>query len=283
MANPAFNSAAYTGAIKSARQSQFSTTELNDIYSKPSKAPAKDSAAELNELYSRPSATPVETDRMTYEDTILKTVFAFVVLLGGAVVGWMVPVLMIPAAIAGFVLALVNIFRKKPSRGLILTYAAVQGLFVGAISMVFNGMWGGIVTQAVFGTLAVVGITLALFASGKVRATPKMTRIFMVAMIGYAAFSLVNFGLMMFGATDEMFGMRGMEIPIFGGIPLGAILGVLVVLLAAYSLVMDFEGIKAGVEAGAPRVYGWQGAFGIMVTVVWLYMEILRLLAIMRD
>jgi len=101
----------------------------------------------------------------------------------------------------------------------------------------------------------------------------------MVAMVGYLVFSLVNFGLMAFGATEGMFGLRSVEI---FGIPMGVILGILVVFLAAYSLVMDFESIKAGVEKGAPRVYGWQGAFGIMVTVVWLYVEILRLLAILR-
>jgi uncharacterized YccA/Bax inhibitor family protein len=276
MANPAFNSASYAGAIKTARQGQLSASELNKLYNSPTA-----SATELDELYSRPSATPVDTDRMTYEDTIVKTVIAFAVLLATAVVGWFVPLLMIPGAIAGLVLALVNIFRKKPSRGLILAYAAAEGLFIGGISMFFNSMWDGIVTQAVFGTLGVVAVTLALFTSGKVRATPKMTKIFLVAMVGYAAFSLVNFGLMMFGATDGMFGLRSAEI--IPGLPWGAVIGVFVVLLAAYSLVMDFESIKAGVEAGAPRVFGWQGAFGIMVTVVWLYLEILRLIAIFRD
>lgn len=276
MANPAFNSASYAGAIKTARQSQLSGSELNKLYKSPTA-----STTELDELYSRPSATPVDTDRMTYEDTIVKIVIAFAVLLATAVVGWFVPLLMIPGAIAGFVLALVNIFKKKPSRGLILAYAAAEGLFVGGISSAFSGLYDGIVTQAVLGTLAVIGITLALFTSGKVRATPKMTKIFIVAMVGYAAFSLVNFGLMSFGVTESMFGLRDVEI--IPGVPWGAVIGVLVVLLAAYSLVMDFESIKAGVEAGAPRIYGWQGAFGIMVTVVWLYLEILRLIAIFRD
>jgi uncharacterized YccA/Bax inhibitor family protein len=140
-------------------------------------------------------------------------------------------------------------------------------------------MWEGIVPQAVFGTLAVIGVTLFLFLSGKFRTSPRMTRIVLVAMVGYMVFSLVNFGLMVFGATDGMFGLRSMEI---FGIPLGVFLGILVVFLAAYSLVMDFESIQAGVEQGAPRVFGWQAAFGIMVTVVWLYVEILRLLAILR-
>jgi uncharacterized YccA/Bax inhibitor family protein len=89
----------------------------------------------------------------------------------------------------------------------------------------------------------------------------------------------VNFGLVVFGATESMFGLRSYEI---FGIPLGALLGVLIVLLAAYSLVMDFESINAGVENGAPRVFGWRAAFGIVVTVVWLYVEILRILAILR-
>jgi uncharacterized YccA/Bax inhibitor family protein len=240
---------------------------------------ATPSAQTLDELYGRPPATGTDTGRMTYEDTIMKILIAFGVLLVGAVVGWVIPVLAIPGFVIGLVLALVNIFRKKPSRGLILAFAAFEGLFVGGISSFFNTMWEGIVPQAVFGTLAVIGVTLFLFLSGKFRTSPRMNRIVMVAMIGYLVFSLTNFGLMTFGATDAMFGLRSYEI---FGIPLGVILGILVVFLAAYSLVMDFESIKAGVEQGAPRVYGWQGAFGIMVTVVWLYVEILRLLAILR-
>lgn len=237
------------------------------------------SVAELDELYGRPAATPSETGRMSYNDTIMKTLISFGVLVIGALVGWVIPALAIPAAIAGFVLALVNIFKKSPSRGLILTFAAVQGVFVGGISSYFNTMWDGIVTQAVFGTLGVVGVTLFLFLNGTLRATPRLTRIAIVGMFGYLAFSLVNFGLMMFGATDSMFGLRSYEI---FGIPLGLILGVVIVLLAVYSLVLDFESIKSGVEGGAPEIYGWQAAFGITVTVVWLYVEILRILAILR-
>jgi uncharacterized YccA/Bax inhibitor family protein len=237
------------------------------------------SATELDEIYGRPSATPTDTGRMSYEDTIMKTIITFGVLLAGALVGWAFPILAIPGFIVGFVLALVNIFKKQPSRGLILAYAGFQGLFVGGISAIFNSQWDGIVTQAVFGTLGVVGVTLFLFLSGKVRTSPRMTRIFMVAMVGYLVFSLVNFGLQMFGVTESMFGLRDTSIL---GIPLGLIIGVFVVFLAAYSLVMDFESIKAGVENGAPRNFAWQAAFGIVVTVVWLYVEILRILAILR-
>ena len=240
---------------------------------------ATPSADQLDEMYGRPSASSADTGRMSYEDTIMKTLISFGILVAGAIVGWIAPVLAIPGFIVGFVLALVNIFKKQLSRGLILTYAAFQGLFVGGLSAIFSQMWEGIVPQAVFGTLAVIGVTLFLFLNGKFRTSPRMTRIVLVAMVGYMVFSLVNFGLMVFGATDGMFGLRSMEI---FGIPLGVFLGILVVFLAAYSLVMDFESIQAGVEQGAPRVFGWQAAFGIMVTVVWLYVEILRLLAILR-
>ena len=104
----------------------------------------------------------------------------------------------------------------------------------------------------------------------------------MIAMIGYLVFSLVNVMLMIFNVpiAGGAFGMLS-EVKIFG-IPLGVIIGILVVIMAAYSLVLDFDSIQQGVRNGAPRQYAWLGAFGIMVTVVWLYVEILRILAILR-
>lgn len=266
--NPAFtNSPAFTQSATKAVQ-----------WTSQAQAP---STEQLDELYGRPSATPGDTDRMTYENTIVKTVIAFGVLIVGAAIGWMIPILTIPAAIVGFVLALVNIFKKKPSPALVLAYAAVEGVFVGGISGIFEQIYPGIVTQAVLGTLAVVGVVLALFASGKVRASKRATKVFLVAMVGYALFSLINFGLMAFGVTDSAFGLRSEPSPLFG-IPWGVLIGVFVILLASYSLVLDFDAVKTGVQRGAPAIYGWTAAFGIMVTVVWLYLEILRLLAILR-
>lgn len=243
--------------------------------------PSQLSVEELNELYERPAATPVETDRMSYEDTIVKIAVSFGVLVIGAAVGWFVPSLWLPALIVGTVLAFVNIFKKKVSPALVLAYAGFEGVFVGGISFMYSSLFDGIVPQAVFGTLAVVGITLALFMSGKVRASKRATKIFLVAMLGYLAFSLINVILMVTGVTQGMFGLRS-EVTI-AGIPLGVILGVLVIFLAAYSLVLDFDSIKTGVERGAPRQYAWTAAFGIMLTVVWLYLEILRLIAIFRE
>jgi len=242
------------------------------------------SAQQLQEMYDQPSTLP-DRDVMTIEDSIAKAAASFGLLLVGAAIGWLtvesVPFLWIGAGLVGFVLALVNIFKKEPSAALVLAYAGVQGIFVGGISAWYEmAFGGGIVAQAVIATLVVVGVTLALFASGKIRASKRATKIFLIAMVGYLVFSLVNFGLMIFGVTTDPWGLRGAEI---AGIPLGLIIGVLVVIMAAYSLVLDFDFIQQGVRNRAPRKYGWTGAFGIMVTVIWLYLEILRMLAIVRD
>lgn len=216
---------------------------------------------------------------MSYENTLRKTVLLFVIVLACAGLGWWAPILMYPGMIAGLVLGLVNAFKKEPSPALIIAYAACQGFFIGGISMVMEMLYPGIVMQAVLGTFSVFAVTLLLFRSGKVRTSPKLTKIFLVAVIGYALFSLVNLVLMLTGVTSGMFGVRSIEV---FGIPLGVVIGVLAVLLAAYSLVMDFEFVKNGVENRVPAKWGWSAAFGIMVTLIWLYIEILRIIAILR-
>mgnify|MGYP003418132440 FL=1 len=254
-------------------------------------------SAQLEGMYAAPPAGAIETDRMTVEDTVWKTAGLFAVLIAVAVVGWvwtlstvtsdlstgpnMAPWLI--GMIGGFVLAMVNIFKKQPSVPLIVLYAAFQGLFVGGISAYFEFMYSGIVMQATLATVAVVGVTLALFASGKVRASKKATKIFMIAMIGYAVFSLLNLILMWTNVIPAgmMFGLHSAPSILFG-IPWGVIIGVFVVIMAAYSLVLDFDMVQQGVRNGAPRKMGWTAAFGIMVTVIWLYVEILRILAILR-
>ncbi|WP_295013269.1 Bax inhibitor-1/YccA family protein [uncultured Microbacterium sp.] len=259
--------------------------------------------AQLEGMYSAPSAGSLETNRMSVEDTVWKTAGLFGILLVFAAIGWFftlggvaVPradatstpaVAMWPwlvGALGGFVLAMVVTFtsRKKVRPALIFAYAAFEGLFVGGISAFFEVLWPGIVLQATLATAAVVAVTLALFASGKVRASAKMTKIVMIAMLGYLVFSLLNVVLMVFNVlpANQMFGLYSAKV---AGIPLGLIIGVLVVFLAAYSLVMDFDQIQQGVRNGAPRQYGWLGGFGIMVTVVWLYVEILRMIAIARS
>lgn len=292
--NPAFqdnSSARRPGLTPPAAQTQFAASSAQSV--------DLAAQAQMEGAFAAPSAGAVETGRMTVEDTVVKTVALFGVLLVTAVVGWIwtmspvtaanpTPTILpwIIGALGGFVLAMVVTFtsRKKIRPALILTYAAFQGLFIGGISAFFEFMWPGIVVQATLATLSVVGVTLALFASGKVRASKKATKVFMIAMIGYLVFSLVNVVMMMFGAfpagSGGPFGM--LSNVVIMGIPLGVIIGVVVVIMAAYSLVLDFDSIQQGVRNGAPRAYAWLGAFGIMVTVVWLYVEILRLIAILR-
>lgn len=249
---------------------------------RPATVPPVPSPQQLQRHLDLPSATPDQMGRMTYEDTIVKTVLCFGVLVATAAVGWFVPLLAIPGGIAGFVLALIIIFTKKPRPALVVAYAAAEGLLVGGISAIYaTAFGGGVVPMAVFGTLAVVGAVLALFASGKVRASKRATKVFLVLMVGYLAFSLVNVILMWTGvANSGYFGISSMAIP-GTNIPIGVPLGILVIILASYSLILDFDSIQQGVRNGAPRVYAWIGAFGIMVTVVWLYFEILRLVALL--
>ncbi|MDF2667162.1 MAG: putative rane protein [Microbacterium sp.] len=286
--NPAFNTPAFQDPRAGAQ------TRYSPPAAPAASAAAAAEAANLEGMYTAPSAGAVETDRMSVEDTVFKTLALFGVLVVTAVVGWLWSMSsvastgqpsaapMIVGGLVGFVLAMVAIFKKKPSVPVFLAYAAFEGLFIGGISAFFELMFPGIVIQATLATLSVVGVTLALFASGKVRASARATKIFLIAMVGYMVFSLLNIVLMLFNApiAGGAFGMFS-EIKILG-IPLGVIIGVVVVIMAAYSLVLDFDQIQRGVRNGAPRVYGWVGAFGIMVTVVWLYVEILRLIAILR-
>lgn len=223
--------------------------------------------------------TDTSSEPMTIENALNATLIAFAVLVVGAAIGWFVPVLGMVGVLVGFVLAIINIFKKVPSRGLILTYAGVEGLAVGAVSEFYNAQFQGIVPQAVFGTLAFVGVVLLLFRNGKLRASAKFTKVFLLAFLGYVIFQLVNLLLEVTGVTHSYFGM--LDVHVFG-IPLGILLAPLIAILGAYSLVLDFDYIQRAVAGGFPKIYAWQGAFGIVLTVVWLYFQILQLLGVGR-
>ena len=232
------------------------------------------SADQLNQMYQQPAATSADTGRMTIGDTINKTALCLALVVVGAAIGWGMPALMLPGALVGFVLGLVNAFKKRPSPVLILLYAAAQGLFLGGLSGFLEGLYPGIALQAVLATLCVAGVTLAMYRSGKYRMTPKLNKMFMIGMVGLIVFSLVNMVLMLTGVTESMFGMRS-------GV-LGLVIGVVAVLLATYALVADFTMIEELSNQGAPAIMAWRGAFGLTMTLIWLYTEILRILAILR-
>ncbi|WP_336651493.1 MULTISPECIES: Bax inhibitor-1/YccA family protein [unclassified Leucobacter] len=272
MSNPALsNNPALNGKTLTA-------DELRRIYDQPAaqtQRPGIDEpVAEAGFGGEQPPVIAPSDRPMTYENTISKTVMLFLIVLVFGAVGWFMPLLTLPAAIIGLVLGLVNSFKKEPSVPLIVLYAVFQGVFLGGISSVFEAQWSGIVSQAIIGTLSVFGVTLLLFRSGKVRTSPRLNKIFMIAIFGYLAFSVVNLVLMLFGINQNPWGLRTGWI--------GVAIGVLAVLLAAYSLVMDFELIQNGVKNRVPEKWAWSAAFGLMVTLIWLYVEILRILAILR-
>lgn len=232
-------------------------------------------ASQLDAMYESPSATTADTKRLTYDDVIIKTGGLLALLVVVAAATWtLAPGLWIFGMIAGLVLGLVNAFKRNPSPVLIILYTVAQGMFLGGISMFFEAQTNGIVLQAVLATVATFAAALFLFKSGKVRVTPKFTRWLIIAMVGYAAFSLINLVLVWTGVLGG-WGMRGGT--------LGIIIGLVAVGLAAASLIVDFDSIKRGVEAGVPAKLAWSAAFGLLVTLIWLYLEFLRLLAIFQS
>lgn len=239
-------------------------------------------AQQMEAQYNMPSHAGSQGTPMTYDDVIRKTVtsFAFVLVGAGAAVtlASMMPGtvmgLALIALLAGFVLGLVNAFRREPNPALILAYSTAQGFLLGALTYVLELMYPGVAFQAVTATLVVFATVLVMFKSGKIRATPKLTKFFFVAIVAYLVFSLMNLGLMLF--TDiGMFGMRAGW--------LGVAIGAFAILLATYSLVLDFTNIQEGVEAGVEQKYGWSAAFGLTVSLLWLYIEILRVIVILRS
>lgn len=244
----------------------------------------------LEAMYARPAATGHDTGRMTMKDALnaITATLGIVVVVGFAVAMLPYAALLLAGeqaasaalgltgfatlvgVIGGLVTALINVFKKQPSPVLVMAYAGFEGLFLGGLSGTLEYFYPGIALQAVVGTLAVAGTVLVLFRMGILRTSPRLNKIFMVAIIAYMLFGLVNIGTMLLLGENLRDGMLGLAI---GGIA---------VVLASYSLVMDFEDVQHAAEAGMPRKYAWRLAFGVTVTMVWLYVEILRILAILR-
>ena len=281
MSNPVFNNSAIFGEPRRGRGTVVQPNPYQGAQTGAAGMPGM-TAGSLEQMYGAPTATTRETGRMTYDDVIVKTGGLLALLVAVAAVTWYVaPGLWPIGMIVGLVLGLVNAFKKSPSPALIVAYTVAQGLFLGGISFAFqamevagsaNGTAQPIVLQAVLGTFATFGAALFLFKSGRVRVTPKFTRWLMISMVGYLAFSVLNLVLSFFMAS-EGFG------PLRNGW-MGIAVGLFAVGLAAASLIMDFDSIKRGVERGVPAKFAWSAAFGLIVTLVWLYLEILRLLSI---
>lgn len=210
-------------------------------------------------------------ERLTMNDVLVKTGINLGLVAVGAAVAWFAPVLLLLGMVGGLVLGLVNSFKKKVSPILVMSYALMEGLLLGGLSAVVNMRYPGVAIQAVLATLVVAGTTLALFSNGKLRATPKLNKIFMIGAIGYMAYGFISIlGAGIFGSSLNSFSI--------GGIPLGLVVGLFAVALATYSLLLDFTTTSEAVEAGLPERESWRLAFGLTASLVWLYVEILRVL-----
>jgi uncharacterized YccA/Bax inhibitor family protein len=176
-------------------------------------------------------------------------------------------------ALVGFVLAMVNSFKKVVSPALVLAYAAVEGVFVGAFSKAMEANFGGgLVMGAVVGTFAAVAGTLAAYKFFNIQVSDKFRKWTVAALFGFVAVSLFDFVLSFFGAS---FGVNG-----FGG--LGLVMSFIGLGLGVLMLILDFDFVERGIEARLPERESWRAAFGLTVTIIWIYIEMLRILAILR-
>ena len=229
----------------------------------------------LEEAYSGPSATSRDTGRMTVDDVVNRTGLLLAIAFATGAVTWNFKLggLAFPAAIVGFILAMVIIFKQVMNPGVIMAYAAIEGVFLGGISYFFEARYPGIVFQAVVGTAAVTGGVLALYKSGRIKVTPQFTKMVVGATIGFFVLMMVNLVAGLFTGGGGLGFREG---------PLGIVVGIFAIGLASMNLILDFDMVEKGARQGLPTKFGWFAAFGIMVTLVWLYIEILRLLGILR-
>lgn len=256
------------GATQSAAASQAATAGMT--------------AQQLQDLYNQPTAGPVETRRVTMDDVIMKTLGLFAIVLVTGALGWTVaeanPSIGMALWFGGMIgtigLGLLIAFKKTLSVPLILLYAVVEGLFMGAVSQYFNQAYPGIVGQAVLATLSTFAGMFLAYKFGLIKVTAKFRRIMTMMIFGYFIFAIVNVVFAM--VTDTAFGFGGS-----GALGIG--ISLFAVGLASFTLALDFDSIEQAIRSGAPQQYSWLLAHGLIVTLVWLYIEFLRLFARLRE
>ncbi len=213
---------------------------------------------------------------MTVNGTITKTLILFVILIaaGAFVWGKVTPenllTFVIGGAIGGLIFALATIFKPAWAPITAALYAVFEGMFVGAISKMYASFYDGIVMQAVGLTMSILLVMLVLYRTGVLRATPKFRRGVIIATAGIFLFYILNWIFSMFGG--------GVSLANFGLLGIG--IQLVIVGVASLNLILDFDNIERGAEQGLPKIMEWYSGFGIMVTLVWLYLELLRLIAL---
>ena len=218
---------------------------------------------------------PLE-ERMTLDGAVNKTGILLCLCFAGAFIGWNIPVLLIPSWIIGMILGFVTIFRRPEKAGSTAPlYALSQGIFLGGITLFFEAQFPGIGIQAIGLTFGILASLLFCYKSGLIKPTENFRLMIFSATMGIALLYLVSILMSLFG---------GAGIPLIHSNGLFGIgFSIFVVSIAALNLVLDFDFIEDGADKGMPKYMEWYGAFSLMVTLIWLYLEILRLLAKMRS
>ncbi|PJE95665.1 hypothetical protein CUT44_22135 [Streptomyces carminius] len=225
-----------------------------------------------------PPAAPPRAGRMTMDDVVARTAMTVGLVVATATVAWITDLslgLALGAMLIAFVLGMVQAFKRKASPPLILAYAAFEGLFLGAISnYVDSYIANGAAMQAVLGTMAVFAAVLFMYKARIIRVTRRFYRFVMAAAIGFILLMGINLLFAVFGGGDGL-GFRS------GG--MGIMFGIIGIVLGAAFLALDFKQVEDGVAYGAPREESWLAAFGLTLTLVWIYLEFLRLIAILQS
>jgi uncharacterized YccA/Bax inhibitor family protein len=226
----------------------------------------------IEQAYYGPDATARDAGRMTVEDVVVRTAVLLAVAIATGAATWVTgaTALLLPALLVGLGLGLWISFKQVTKPAPIIVYAAAQGVLMGAFSRLITFDNVDVVLQAVLGTTGVALGVLFLYRSGRIRVTPRFTKMVLAGLIGFLVLVVVNLLAGFF--VDGGLGLRD------GG-PLAIGFSLLAIGLGAMTLVLDFDFVAKGAQAGMPERYGWFAAFGLLVSLVWLYIEILRLLS----
>lgn len=230
------------------------------------------SAEELASLYRRPGT-------LTVDDVIIHTAGLFAIVGATGAVGWAIssdsPGIGVAAGLGALALSFALAFGRAIRPGLVVLFAVLEGLFVGAISRAYESAYSGIVLQALLGTGLVFVTMLIAYRSGRLRATPRMARIVVGSLMGVVALGLADLVIRL---------VSGSHLPIINDAsPLGILFSLAVLVVASLQFVLDFDYIDRAVAAGAPRSEAWRAAYGLLIGFVWVYLELLRLLSKLRN
>jgi uncharacterized YccA/Bax inhibitor family protein len=229
-------------------------------------------------IFERTGTVAGEGHVMTINGTINKIGIMLLLVVAAAAYTWNLIVtdpgragtLAMVGAIGGFITAMITAFRPQSSAISAPIYAILEGLFLGAVSAIINAAYPGVAFQAVLLTIGTLFTMLFLYRSGRIRATPRFRRGVMMA-TGAVFFAYIISWIM---------GLLGMPVGFMHSSgPLGILINLVIIVIAALNLIMDFDFIERGSQMGAPKFMEWYGAFGLMVTLIWLYIEFLRLLS----